>query len=202
MGGEASDILWTAARRMEAWAGELRVNLFRLVAIAAFYGHHLVNAFILKAELPPGYHLTVTGIAVAWTAAALVLHSGLLRRWNPPWLAHAAVAFDALMITTLLVLRDGPRSPLVLLLFLLVATAPLRLDLRLVWVAALLAIFSYAFACGHAKWKKPEWRVPRREQVILVIGLGCAGLLAGQAVRQSRRFARDFADRVRPETPP
>jgi hypothetical protein len=39
--------------------------------------------------------------------------------------------------------------------------------------------------------------VPRTQQVIFALGLLCAGLVAGQAVRQARRFARDYAERVR-----
>lgn len=192
---------WAAAQRIEAWAGEVRVNLVRLVAIAAFYGHHLLQYFLLSRDLPPGYHYSVTGVAVAWTGAALVLHVALGRRWNPPALKYAALGFDALMATTLLVLSDGPRSPLLVLLFLLVLTAPLRLELRAVWTATLLAVLAYAFVCGHARWMRPEWRVPRRQQVIFTIGLACAGLLAGQAVRQARRFARDYADRLKPDPP-
>ncbi len=192
---------WIAAQRVEEWAGEIRVNLIRIVAIVAFYGHHLLNYYLLREDLTPAYHFSVTGISVAWSAAALALQLALTRRWNPPWLTTGAVAFDALMATSLLVLSDGPRSPLVAILFLLVATAPLRLRLRVVWTATLLAILSYAIVCGHARWMRPEWRVPRRQQVIVAIALACGGFLAGQAVRQARRFARDYADRLRPEEP-
>ena len=65
----------------------------------------------------------------------------------------------------------------------------------------MLAILSYGFVCGHAKWVKPEWQVPRRQEILVVLALGTAGLLAGQSVRQARRFAQDYADRVRPEDP-
>ena len=44
----ASDERWADARRLEAWAGEVRVNLIRLVAVLAFYGHHLVNIFVIR----------------------------------------------------------------------------------------------------------------------------------------------------------
>ena len=37
---------WTNAQRLEGWAGEIRVNLIRLVALVAFYGNHLVNVFL------------------------------------------------------------------------------------------------------------------------------------------------------------
>jgi len=202
MGEEEKDLPWTAAQRVEAWAGELRVNVIRLAAIVGFYGHHLFNVRVLKLDLPPKYTLFVTGIAAAWAAGALALHVTLAGHRALPALRYIVVGFDTLMATSLLLLSDGPRSPLVLLLFLVVATAPLRLDLRLVWAATGLALLSYLFLCGHAKWVRPEWSVPRQQQVIILLGLALAGFLAGQAVRQARRLARDYADRVRPEEAP
>ena len=194
-----SDLPWRGAQRLEAWVGEFRVNVIRLAALVAFTGHHLFNQYLLRQTFPPDYTLSVISIAVIWAVGALALHVALISRWMPALLPIAVLGFDAVMTTCLLLLSDGPKSPLVLLLFLLVGTSPLRLDLRLVWTATLLALLSYAFVCGHAKWQKPEWQVPRRQEVVVVLALGTAGFLAGQSVRQSLRLARDYADRIRPE---
>ena len=168
-----------------------------MVAIAAFYGQHLINYYVRKmADLTPQYHLVVTGIAMSWTAAALALHVGLTRRRNLRHLGYAAVAWDSFMATSLLIVSDGPQSPLLVVLLLIVATASLRVDLRLVWVASLLVILSYGVVCGHSRWIRPESRVPVHHHVIFVLALGSAGLLAGQGVRQTRRFARNYADRL------
>jgi hypothetical protein len=201
MADRGADLPWVAAQRMEAWAGELRGNVIRLAAITAFYGHHLFNALILKQSFPPGYTLAVSTIAIIWGVGCLALHVALVGRWLPPALPYAAVCFDALLATSLLLTSDGPGSPLVVVLFLIVASAPLRLNLGLVWATTLLAILSFAFVCGHAKWRRPEWRIPRRRQAVIVLGIAGAGFLAGQSVRQARRLARDYADRVRPEEP-
>lgn len=196
-GGQDHEAPWTAAGRAEEWAGELRVNLIRMVAIAAFYGQHLINYYVRKmADLTPEYHLVVTGIALSWTAAALALHVALAGRRQLPYLKYAAVAWDCFMATSLLIVSDGPRSPLLVLLFLIVATASLRVHLRLVWVASVLVLLSYGAVCAHSRWVRPESRVPVHHHVIFALALGSAGLLAGQAVRQTRRFARDYADRV------
>ena len=197
----SGDLPWTAAQRVETWAGELRLNVIRVAGIAAFYGHHLFNQMVLHQEFPPRYTMAVTAVAVVWAAGALAVHVALSSLWMPSALRFLTVGFDALMATSLLLISDGPRSPLVIVLFLLIATAPLRLDLRVVWTAAILALLSYAFVCGHAKWVRPENQVPRRQEVVTALGLALAGFLAGQAVRQARRFARDYADRVRPEEP-
>lgn len=200
----SEEAAWTASGRQEAWTGEVRVNLLRLIAVAVFYGHHLFNVAVLHLQLPKGFHVAVTGIAAGWTLAGLALHTALTRRWNPPWLRFASLAFDAVMIASVLLVTDGPRGPFFLLLFLLIGTAALRLDLRLVWTATALALAVYALACGHDRWAlhlADAQRVPRQQQAIVVIGLACAGLLAGQAVRQAHRLARDYAGRMKPEPP-
>lgn len=186
---------------MESRAGELRVNLIRLVAIAAFYGHHLLNVHLLGVEVTADYHASVTSIAAIWALAGMAIHVMVLRRGNPPYLAYLALTGDGLLATTLLLQTGGPGSPLLIVLFLLIATAPLRMRLPAVWAATGLAILSYAILLGHAKWVAPDVRVPRPHQIIMVIALGCAGLLAGQVVRQAVRFARDYADRLNSKDP-
>jgi hypothetical protein len=190
---------WIGATRAEMWAGEVRANLFRLIAIGAFYGHHLVDYYWLRVDSPRAYHLVVSGIAGAWALGAWILHLCLARQWNPPPLKYSVLGWDALMMTSLMAFSGGPKSPFIVLLFFLIATAPLRMELRAVWVATLLALLAYGFESGHSYWKRPEWRVTRREHVIFGMSLIGAGVLAGQAVRQARRFALDYADRIRPE---
>src|SRR5947199_10874842 len=70
------DPTWLDARRVEAWAGELRVNLIRLIAIVVFYGRHLIEFFLAAADSPVRgrYHLRVTAVVIAWAAMAVVLH--------------------------------------------------------------------------------------------------------------------------------
>ena len=189
---------WIAAQRAEEWAGELRVNLIRLVALSVFYAYHLFNFYVRQLpEITPQYHYIVSGITIAWAASAVVLHRSLVRRVNPPYVKYAAVGWDVFMATSLLIFSDGPRSPFLPLLLLIIATAPLRIHLRLVWVASLLSLLSYGVVCGHSKWIQPDGRVPIQHHVIFALSLGVAGLLAGQSVRQARRFAPEYADRIK-----
>ncbi len=190
------DAPWRVARAAEAHAGEVRINLLRLLAIAVFYGYHLINYYVRRIELSGEYHLTVTAIAVSWVAAAVLIHIALSRSKPIQSLQYWVVGWDALMATTLIVFSSGPRSPFLLLLFLILLSAPLRLDLPLVWFATLAAALSYGAVCGNSKWVRPETQVPVEHHVIFLLGLGAGGLFAGQSVRQALRLARDYADRV------
>lgn len=187
---------WTAAVQVEDWAGEVRVNLVRGAAIAAFYGQHLLNYFVFKDALEPSYHLAATAVTLAWLATTVALHIGLNARWRPAWLSYAAVGVDLFLATLLLMASDGPKSALLVLLPLVVASTAVRLNLTLVRVATLLAAIAYGAVLVHAYEYRPDWVVPRRQQLIFTLALGCAGLIAGQAVRRAKRLAQDFHDRV------
>lgn len=194
---------WDDTRRIEAWAGELRVNVIRLIAIALFYGRHLIEYWMAApdAKVRGLYHARVTFVCAAWFAVALALHVVLTRRRMPWWLSYAAVTFDAAMIAILCMLTGDARTPLVLLFFVLIATAPLRLDLRLIYFATAGAIVGYLaqLACyawyvvGYTKYyATPELRIPRSHEAIVVLALLVSGLLAGQCVRQARRLAMRY----------
>jgi hypothetical protein len=189
----AADPAWSAAQRLEGLAGEVRVNLIRLAAIVAFYGHHLVNVFVIGDDpsLKGGYHVVVTSLVLAWALTVLIVHYCLMRRWIPAGLKYVVTAWDILLITTLLMVGGDGRSMLAVLYFLVIVAAPLRLSLPLVWTATLGAMAGYAFFLGYVRWRLEvpiEQRTPRPQQVVFLLALGAAGLLAGQFVRQCRRL--------------
>ena len=117
----------------------MRVNLIRLAALVAFYGHHLVNVYWIRDDpsLQGAYHTVVTCLVLAWAMAVLVIHVCLARRWIPPALKFAATAWDLQVVTVLLVIGGDARSMLAALDLLVIITAGLRLSLPLVWSTTL-----------------------------------------------------------------
>src|SRR5262245_37440921 len=188
---------WEDAQRIEGWAGEIRVNLIRLAALLIFYGHHLVNVFLIQDDPSArgDYHAAVTALVLAWAVAILVVHLCLSRRWVPPALKYATTAWDLFLLTTLLLFGGDARSTLALLYFLVIAAAALRLSLPLVYAATLGAMACYAFFLGYVKfWLElpPKERLPRPQQIIFLLALGAAGIVAGQMVRQARRLVQGY----------
>jgi hypothetical protein len=194
---------WPVARRIEEWAGEIRVNRIRLIAIAVFYARHLVDVYLRHDAARTGrYHIAVTNIVVVWAIAGILLHQLLIRRRVPPWLKFFSTGFDLLMITSIGLLAGGPhKTPLVLLYFVIIACAPLRLSLSLVWFATLGSSVCYLLLCAYYAWglvgwtkyySTPELQIPRANEAIMVLSLGAAGLLAGQVVRQMRRLVEGY----------
>jgi hypothetical protein len=172
-------------------AGEARVNLVRLAALIAFYGYHLVYAVASGDPSVGGtFHLAVTALAMVWAVGVAALYF-LLRRGRPSdVLAYLVTAWDLLLVTALVLLAGGPRSPLVVLYFLVVAAAPPRGRAPLVYWATLGSVAAYLFLLGHYAfvvvgpqryYASPELRVPRTQDAVTLLALLTAGLLGRQA---------------------
>jgi hypothetical protein len=102
-----------------------------------------------------------------------------------------------------LAISTGPRSPLVVGYFLVIAMSALRFHLPLVRIAAAATILGYVCLLGIAKW--PDWfgraaetdlMVPRYEEMVVIAGLALTGIIVGQVVRRVRGLAEDFAMRL------
>jgi hypothetical protein len=205
------DIRLEDACRPEAWAGEIRVNLVRAVALAAFYAYHLLDVYVLKTDPSAGgeFHLRVTLVTLTWVLLVVLLHLLLSRRFAPPWLGFFATAWDLALVTALCSISPlGPASPLVLLYFLVIAASPLRFSLPLVYATTLGAMVAVTLLLGYhvfiqlgpeRYYAEGQPRIPRSTQAIFLLSLGTAGLLAGQIVRQAQRLAQGYPVRVEEE---
>lgn len=188
------------ALRVESWAGEIRVNAIRLVALIAFYGHHLIQTYLIQesnSSEDERYNLGVTIVVIAWALMIALLHVLLSRRMWPPSYKFMVILGDILLIVALGVLAGGPQTPLMALLFVVIASASLRMSLPLVYVATFGAWAGYLMLCAYYAWVKigfdkyyatPELQVPRTQQIIMLLALGATGLMSGQCVRQARRL--------------
>src|SRR5262249_18496388 len=147
------------------------------------------------------FHGAVTGVVFVWALVILVLHICLMRRYVPPTLKYFSTGADLFLLTAMLLFtREGPRSPLMLLYFLVITPATLRLSLKLVSAATLGAMaaviclvgYQYFFVIGPDNYYVSVDRVPRAVQIIYLLTLGGAGILAGQSVRQARRLVDGY----------
>ena len=189
---------WELSRRIEAWAGEIRVNLIRIVAIALFYGRHLVELLLTHdAQIGGMYHLRVTAVIIAWAGAAGVIHLLLSHRYYPPPMKFVTSLMDVLMVTMLCTIAGGPTTPLTLLYFLVIAASPLRLSLPLIYATTASSVLGYLSLLAYYAWyligpkiyySNPAIRISRAQEIIVVLSMLVAGLFAGQVVRQVRRM--------------
>ncbi len=203
--GGAGDRQWYVVGRWQEYAGEARANLLRIAGIGAFYVVELLNFYGLKLgplEMPPAvdleFHQAVTALAVAWTMVALGTLLCLRLHFFPAWLKYVTTAADVVLLTTILAIADGPKSPLVVGYFLVIVLATLRFQLRLIWFATVGAMAGYLFLLGYARWyaEGRDLVVPRYYQLIMLLALALTGVVLGQVIRRVRAMAEEFLRRV------
>jgi len=179
---------------VEAWVGEVRINAIRLVSLAAFYGYHVLNTFVISNDetLQGRFHTSVSLTVFLWAAGAVLMHLILLRRVMFPALPLTVIAWDISLATVVLCIGQNPHSMVVSVYFLIVASAALRFSIPPVYLATLGSLVGYLVFLGYSRFVLDlpiEVRVTRSNQIIMAIALATAGLLAGQSVRQVRRIA-------------
>jgi hypothetical protein len=200
------DRSWHIVGRWQEYEGEARANMLRVVGVAAFYAIELINYRGLnlgvlelprRADVTPEFHRAVTALAIAWTMLALGVHLCLTRQVFPAALKFVSTGLDFVLLTAILALADGPRSPLVVGYFLLIPLAALRFNLPLVRCATVGAMLSYLAINGYARWfTERDLRIPRYHQLMVLVALALTGIVLGQIIRRVRGLAEDYARRA------
>ncbi len=201
----SEDRPWYIVGRWQEYQGEARANLLRLAAIAAFYAIELINYYGVDLgfiQLPQvrdlAFHKTVTAIAAAWVMLGLGLHVWLRLHFLPAALKYVSTGLDVLLLTLVLMVADGPRSPIIAGYFLIPALAGLRFQLRLVWFATVAAMLGYVWLLGWAVWIESvrNVRVPRYHELIFLTALAMCGIIQGQVIRRVKALASEYARRL------
>ncbi len=214
----SEDRPWYIVGRWQEYQGEARANLLRLVAVAAFYVIELINYYGVDLgfiQLPKvsdlAFHKTVTAIAAAWVLLGVGVHFWLRLHLMPEALKYVSTSLDVVLLTLLLMVSDGPRSPIIAAYFLIPALACLRFQLRLVWFATIAAMLGYVWLLGWAVWIESvrNVRVPRYHELIFLTALAMSGIIQGQVIRRVKALAAEYARRLastgepaRPESSP
>jgi hypothetical protein len=200
-----ADRQWFIIGRWQEYEGEARANLLRIIGIGAFYAIELLNYRGLSVgpiNIPAGvsreFHTVVTALAVAWTMVALATLVCLRIQIFPAWLKYVTTGADIVLLTMILMVADGPRSPLVVGYFLLIVLSGIRFQRRLIWCSTIGCMAGYLFLCGYARWfaEGREISVPQYQQLILLTALALTGITLGQVVRRVRGLADEFARRM------
>lgn len=203
---ETVDRDWFIVGRWQEFAGEERANLLRTIGVGLFYIIELINRYgvhlsflQIEATADRDFHLAATGLAVTWALVALFTLLCLRSQVFPGALKYITTGCDIVLLTTIIALGNGPRSPLVLGYLLIIVLAGLRFKLRLIWCATIASIAGYLFLLGYAKWNIAgrELSVPRYEQLIVLLSLALAGVILGQIIRRVRSMAEDYARRLK-----
>jgi hypothetical protein len=190
-----ADRQWFIVGRWQEYEGEGRANLLRIAGVGVFYGIELLNYGTGAVDRP--FHQAVTALALAWAMVGLGVLFCQGQHIFPASLKFFSTAADVALLTAILMLVDGPKSPLVVAYFLLIVLATLRFNLRLIWFASISSMLGYTFLLGYARWfTARNLRVPPYHQAIFLLALALTGIVLGQVIRRVRKMAVEYAARM------
>lgn len=184
-------------------AADVRGNVIRMIAIAGFYGIHLLIVYLPGIEsssirsavgladspVSTTVHLAVSVLVFAWLMQAMGVHLSVMTKPLSRRFALAVIVGDTIWLTAAICFSTGPGGPLVAGYFLVIGLAALRLDLWLIRWATVASTFGYLFVLGAARWPMGLLKetqiasVPRYHQIMIVVALILMGVVLGQVVR-------------------
>jgi hypothetical protein len=194
---------WFIVERWQAYRGEQRANLLRMLAILVFYGIHLYSAY-RAGVVTGGLHRAITSVVIAWSLVVLLVFFCLHRRYFPSWLKYVSTVLDVILLSWIATLGAGPSSPVIVVYFVIIVLAAVRIRLRLVWCAAAACIVGYLFVAATAWndwWGNGQFLVGQEEVAMVVAGLAATGVIVGQVVRCAREMTIDYASQVERSKP-
>lgn len=208
----ATPSAWHVVQRLQSYRGEERANVVRIGAIACFYAIELINrhGFSLgpiELEQVRGvddrFHAAMTALTAAWIVAAMGVVMMMRNQRFPPALKYVVTTIDVFLLTMMLMVADGPSSPLVVVYFLILAGSPLRFSLPHVRFTTAAVVVGYVVTLGDAWMRRPTLRVPRYEQIMMVLAFVITGIALAELIRAVRAAAEGYAARqsVPPESP-
>jgi hypothetical protein len=188
-------VLWLTRR--EAWAADRRSNVIRLAAVGVFTVNEFINYHLLKV-VDLRFHVGSLLIAGIWVLCTGLFTILLREHIWPRAISYVIVSTDVLLLTWLLLLADGPKSPLVVLYFLVIALSGTRVDPKVCLYTGAAAAFGYGAVLEFTKRQKPEFLVPPYHAVIVALALLLMGMVMAHLVgRALSLLARSQEGQVR-----
>jgi hypothetical protein len=124
-----------------------------------------------------------------WALGAWGLQVAVERSGRSELVRYAWSCFDVLLLTLVLLVADGPASPLVMAYPLLVLAAAFRWRLQLVLFVTAACLLSYGVLVADALLRRPELRPAADEALVLLVALACTSLMTATLVRRMRGLA-------------
>lgn len=183
------ELLWL--QRRETWNGDRKANFIRVCALAFFALNEFFNFHVLHI-VDRNFHIGSLLVLFLWFLAALLFDVVLKNHWFPQGSSYLPPAMDALLLTWLLFLGDGPRSPLVAVYFLIIALSGLRLSPKIVRYTGAVCAVGFLAAWDFAKHQRPAFLVPGYHLVIVAVSLLLCAVIVSSLIERVFALLESF----------
>ncbi len=169
------------------YEGELRAAFLRVLLVTAFYAVQLIHfvGFSDRSEAEQKFQRFATVLVVGWLFLSLGVLVCIARRWLPYGLKYATSTLDVALLIIAAAQGNGPSSPLVVAIGLVVVMSGLRGNVRLVWYTTIIAVIGYWILVGmhDPTWFDANHETPVVRQFVVALTLAATGLVTGQMLR-------------------
>jgi len=141
------------------------------------------------------FHVKVMSLFGLWTVVAVVFQQFLKRRYLAGFTRFAWAAADAILLTTLLFIAEGPIGPLLIGYPVLIAASGLFFRVRLVVFMTCVSLLSYGVL---TLLRGDMLEMPPQYPVIYAAVLAVVGFIVGYQVYRIRVLSRHFEHRRLP----
>ncbi len=178
----------------EEKAGEQKVNIIRLAAIAVFFADEMFNYYFLGV-VDPAIHLRTVWTLIAWEAFALaawghVNYKGSYARW----MKYASTSVDVVFLTFIIIALEANSGPLISLYYLLIAHSALRYSRRAIFAVTGLSAAGYALVWWSSFGNPHIAPVSTYAAGIHILAMLVMGVIVGYVVKKMRKLVLKFAD--------
>jgi len=168
----------------------------RMIGIAAFYGITLFNTYG-SPVVTESFHHSVALLLGVWMILSVIadaLQSSLqsARRSAAP-IRWAWSSIDCVMLTLLLLVADGVKSPLLAVFPLLIACSGFWQRVSLVVFTTSLALAAYLVLIADSIWTRPDLAVGPDRYLIFCAVVLLAGVVIGMQTRRARAISDHYA---------
>jgi serine/threonine-protein kinase len=176
------------ASRIRHWLLPRPALSLTWLALAVFYTNQSV-LFAIDPAKSLEFHLNMTWIVVLWALGALVAQILLERTGRVALVRYAWSTMDLLMLSAVLWIAAGPRSPLVVGYLLIVMVTGFRWRPWLVVYVTGLAAAAYLLLIGYASARRPDKVPDFDDALVFLVALLVAGAITAALVRRMKGLA-------------
>lgn len=179
--------MWWVFQRVQEVNSAIRINVIRMIAVISFVAVHLFNYFPLSepSKAQREFHFFAMLIAATWLFVCVVVFIAYRVKFIPPLAKYTTTLTDIALLTTAACIGAKTQSWLVLIYLLIIASAVLRFDKKLIVFATIGSLAGYLILVGvsDTKWFDENHGTPLAQIAIVVISIGLAGFIGLECCR-------------------
>ncbi|MFH1549022.1 MAG: adenylate/guanylate cyclase domain-containing protein [Planctomycetota bacterium] len=180
----------------EEKAGEQKVNILRLAALAIFFADELFNYYVLGV-VEARLHFRGVWLIAGWGLFAAAAWYWINRRGSyARWMKYVSSGTDALLLTWVIIALEGNSGPLLSLYYILIVNSALRYSRSAILAAAGFCAAGYG-AVWYSSFGNPNIPpVSLYVAILHLISMIVAGVFVGYVVKKMRGLVQEFADNL------